>query len=193
MQLGQLVVGEVEAGEAGVLHVVDQLLLVGRATGLHPYKNVSNPGIGQPVAELAEAALAQHATEAPQATGLLGDLHRQHRFAVFADLSALGHEAQPVEVHVGAAGNRHQGLAVQALLHHIALHAGYGKGSGRLQDRTGVFEHVLDGCADGVGVDCHHAIHRLLRQFKSELTDAAHRHAIGEKAHLLKLHPLPGG
>ena len=52
------------------------------AVDLHPHEDVGQPGIGQAVGELGEAALPQHRTEAAQAAGLLGDLHRQQRFAL---------------------------------------------------------------------------------------------------------------
>ena len=180
VQLGEFVVGEVEAGEPRPAHVVDQVLFIGRAAGLHPNKNMGHPGIGQAVAEFGEVALAQHATEAPQAAGLLGNFHRQHRLTVFADLRAFGHEAQAIKVHVCAAGHRHQGLAMQSLLRHVALHPRHRQGPGRLQDRAGVFKHVLDGGADGVGIHRHHPIHRLLGQGKGVLPHPAHGHSVGK-------------
>jgi hypothetical protein len=70
------------------------------------------------VVELGHAArpawqLADHQfAKAPEAAALFGNRHGEQRFALFADLGALGDEAQAVEVHVGAAQDRRVGLAL---------------------------------------------------------------------------------
>ncbi len=63
------------------------------------------------------------------------------------------------------------------------LHPGDRQGAGRLQDRAGVLEHILDRRADGVVVDADDLVDIQLRQPESFLADLFHRHAIGKNAH----------
>ena len=191
MQLGELVVGEIQAGEARLLQIVDQVLFIAAAAGLHPHEDVGTAGIRQPIAEFGEVALPQQRAERAQTPCPLWDFHRQHRFAVFADLRALRHEAQTIEVHVGATGHCHQGLAMAAASGHIGLHAGHRQRPRRLEDRTGVLENVLDGGTDGIGVHGDHRVHMAACQLEGLDPHLPHGDAVGEQAHLLQLHPFP--
>jgi hypothetical protein len=56
------------------------------------------------VVELSEVAFAHQRAEAPEAAALFGDGHCEHGLALLAELGAFGHEAQAIEVHVGATG-----------------------------------------------------------------------------------------
>ena len=124
---------------------------------------------------------------------MLGNLHRQHRFAVFADLGAFGDEAQAIEVHVGAAGHGHQGLPLELPASDVRFHARHRESASRLKDGAGVFKDILDGGADGVVVDGDHRVNDLAGQRKGLHTDFAHRDTVGKEPHLLELHPFPQG
>ena len=193
MQLGQLVAREVEAGKPLGLEIAAQRRRIGGPAHLHADEQVGQFRIGQAIAELGEAALAQQTAEAAQAARLLRDLHGQQRFALFSQFGPFGHEEQPIEIHVGATGHRHQGAALELALLHILLHAGNCQGPGRLQDRAGVFKDVLDGGADLVGVHRHHRIHVLLGQSEGEFPHLTHGHPIGKQPHLVQPHPFAAG
>jgi hypothetical protein len=96
---------------------------------------------------------ADQFTEAAEAAALFRNGDREQRFALFANLGAFGHETQPVEVHVGAAQNGRVGFAMAAMPGHVLLDGGHGECARRLDDAAGIDEHILDGCAHGVGVD----------------------------------------
>ncbi len=68
--------------------------------------------VGDAVVELGDRARADQLAEALERAALLGDRHREQRLALLAELGALGDEAQAVEVHVGAAGDGDEGLAL---------------------------------------------------------------------------------
>ena len=60
-----------------------------------------------------------------------------------------------------------------------------------LQNRTGVFEHVFDGGADGIGVDQNHVVKQLLTQPEGLLADNFDRHTVSKEADLRQLYPPP--
>ena len=64
--------------------------------------------IGIAVIELGHGAAADDLAEAQEAAGAFGDLDREHRLAARAEVGALGHVAQAVEIEVGAAHHRDQ-------------------------------------------------------------------------------------
>ena len=71
-----------------------------------PTNTCASRRVGDAVVELGDVARPEQRAEAPEAAALLGNRHREHRLALLADLGALGDEAQAVEVHVRAAGDR---------------------------------------------------------------------------------------
>jgi hypothetical protein len=75
----------------------------------------------------------------------------------------------------------------------VFLDAGHAEGAGRLEDRAGVLEDVLDGGADLVGVYEHHFIHRFAAQAEGLAAHAFHRDTVGKQPHLLEGDPFPGG
>ena len=120
--------------------------------------------------------------------GRSGSVIAMQRLARFTDLGALGDEAQPIEVDVGAAEQRDERLVPGALALDPRLHAGDGQRAGRLHHRAGVVEHVLDRGADLVVGHAQHFVHRLLHDRERALTDLAHGDAVGEDADVLELH-----
>ena len=116
VQLGHLVVGHVgdrEAGGAQLLH--HRILLRASVRERKADEDLRAVGARVAVVELGDAAPAEHLAEAQEAAGLLGDHHREQRLALAAEVGALGDVSQAVEVHVGAAVDRHQALAAPAL------------------------------------------------------------------------------
>jgi hypothetical protein len=69
--------------------------------------------------------------------GSLGDGHRQQGLALLADLGALGHVAQAVEIDVGAAVDGHQAGIADAGALHVFLDAGDGQRPGRFRRWSG--------------------------------------------------------
>ena len=143
-----------------------------------------------PVTEFRQAAFGQLAAKRAKASRRFRNFHRQHRFTSFAEFGPFRDEAQPVEIHVGATGDGHQGLILEAALRHVLLHPCHGEGSRRFKDGTGVFEDILDGGADGIGVHTHHAIHMALGQGKGFFPHQTHRNPIREQTHLGQFNPL---
>ena len=112
---------------------------------------------------------------------------------MLAQLGALGHEAQAVEVHVGAArrsppacGPWRGARSIQRLAPASAERA---RG---LHHGARVLEDVLDRRADLVGVDQHHLVDELARQAEGLLAHLAHRHAVGEEVHVRQRHAPAG-
>src|SRR5213076_394631 len=96
---------------------------------------------------------SEDGAETAEAAGTLGDRHSQDGLAPLADFSALGDEAQAVEVHVGAAGDRDEGLALDLVLVDVLLDGGHAERASGLENAARVLEHVLDGGAHRVGID----------------------------------------
>ena len=175
----------VQAGEYAF-----QVLL---AADLHADEDMGGARIGEAVIELGDVAAADHGTEALEAARLFRNGHRDNGLAPLAQLGTLGHMAQAVEIHIGAAGNRHQGLILAALALHIGLGAGHRQSARRLHDGAGVFENILDRRADGVGVHQDDLVQQFATDAEGLLAHQLHRHPVGEQAHVLQLHPLALG
>ena len=146
-------------------------------------EHVRLPRVGVAVVELGDVALAEQRAELAEAARALRDGHREHRLALLAELGALGDEAQPVEVHVRAAGDRDQRLVRAAACRstHALAPATASAPAGSSIDAR-VLEHVLDRRADLVGVDEDHLVDQLAAQAERLLADLLHRHAVGEQA-----------
>ena len=180
--LGELVVGQVEGREAVAFELAREQRRFGAVDGRDADEDVRHRGIGDAVVELGHRARADQLAEAPEAAALLGNRHREQGLALLADLGALGDEAQAIEVHVGAAGDRDVGLAAPAVRVHVLLDRGDAERAGRLEDAARVLEHVLDRGAGGVGVDDDPFVDQLAREAKGLVADALDRGAVGEQA-----------
>ena len=88
------------------LSSAEELARLVPAGDLEPDEQMRDLRVGVAVVELGDRALADEADELAKAARPLGDRHREDRLALLAHLGALGDEAQPVEVHVRAAGDR---------------------------------------------------------------------------------------
>ncbi len=162
--LGQFVVGQIERREA-MPHERARDLPDLVATGdRQADEHVGDPVVGDAVVELRDAAIAEQAAQPPESAALLGDRHREQRLALLPDLGALGNESQPVEVHVGAAGDRDVRLALRAVPLRVLLERRHAQRACRLEDAARVLEHVLDRGADRVGVDDLEVVDQFARQ-----------------------------
>jgi hypothetical protein len=167
--------------KAVALEVLGDLFRLALAVRGQAHKHMGARGVADAVVELGHVAraagqAANHFAKAPEAAALFGDGDGQQRLALFAHFGALGHEAQAVEVHVGAAQNGRVGLAPGLVFGHILLDGGHGQGpagstmlrvstntslmaahtasvstvmysSTRPRDAEGFFAHQLDGGA----------------------------------------------
>ena len=193
VQLGHLVVADVEHPVAVGGHRREQLLLLApAAVQREADEDPRRRRIVVAVVELRDAATPEQPAEAQEAAGLLGNLHREQRLALGADVGPLGHVPQPVEVHVGAAVQRDQRALAALLARDVLLDAGDRERAGRFRDRAVVLEDVLDRGADLVGGDQQHLVHVLTCETEGLLADAPHRDAVREDADALERHALPG-
>ena len=109
MELGHLVVGQVVGFNAPLVHRSQQLSRFVPVGDLNADEDVSDDRIGIAIVELGDAALAKQSAELPKASRSFGNRHREYGLAFLAQLCAFRHKAQPIEVHIGAAGNRDVG------------------------------------------------------------------------------------
>jgi hypothetical protein len=110
VQLGQFVVGQVEHREALLAAARPARARVVFRVGLHADEDVRFAAGVVAVVEFGDLALADGLAERLEAARPLGNGHGDDRFALLAQLGALGHVAQAVEVDVGAGVDGHQGL-----------------------------------------------------------------------------------
>nr|GEU28525.1 hypothetical protein [Tanacetum cinerariifolium] len=185
--LGQLVVGQVQCAEIVGLEGARQRARFAAVGDLHADEHMGFVLVADAVVELGDVARSHQRAKALEAAALLGQRDGKQRFARLAQFRAFGNETQAVEIHVGAAGNRDQGLVPdrvfgQCCPFDIGLGARNGQRAGRLQDAAGVREHVLDGGADGVGIDNDDVIDILLGEAEGFLAHQAHGRAVRKQA-----------
>ena len=146
-----------------------------------PTKRCATLRVGVPIVEFGDVAIAEQRAELAEAARSLRDRHREDRLARLAELGALGDETQPVEVHVGAAGDRDEGPVPHAVALAPGLDAGHRQRAGGLEDRARVLEHVLDRGAGRVGVDGDHLVDVPPGEPERLAADLLDRHAVGEQ------------
>src|SRR5690606_5725632 len=115
-----------------------------------------------------------------------------HGFARFANVGAFGNEAQAVEVHVGAAGDGDELLVLELLAFGVGLEARHGQRAGGFKNAARVLEYVLDGGADGVGVDQDDLVDQLAHETEGFLAGQLDGGAVGEQADVFQFHALAG-
>ncbi len=180
VEFRHFVVGKIQGTQVMPLQHGDQFRGLLAVMHLDADKDVRFLGIGNAVVEFGDVAFAQQRTELLEAAGTLRNGHRENGFAFFAKLGVFRYKTQPVEIHVGAAGDRNQGFVPQLFPLGIGLGAGNRQRACRLQYAAGILEHILDRCADGVGVHQHHLVHILLAQAESFPAHFLDRDAVGK-------------
>ena len=108
MHLGQFVVAEIQALISIAAQGGQQIRSVLDILDLNSHKNVGLITSAHPIAEFREAALLKEFGQLAQAAGLFRNLHGEHGFTLFTKLGPFRNKAQTVEIHVGAAGDRHK-------------------------------------------------------------------------------------
>ncbi len=148
--------------------------------------------VAEAVVELGDVAPPEQAAELLEATGPLGDRGREDGLARLAEIGALRHEAEPVEVHVRPAEHRDEVSPADLLLLDPPLRAGDPERSGRLHDCARVLEDVLHRRAELVGVDEDHVVHVAAGEPERLDPDLLHRDAVGEEADVGERDPAAG-
>src|SRR3569623_1457978 len=191
VQLGHFVVGEIFYRIPVLLQTPHDLVALALAAAqLYAREDTRGGRIGVAVIELGDAAGTDGLAERAKAAGPFRYRHREDGRVALADLGALRDMAQAIEVHVGAAVDGHEVLALYPRALDVALHARDRQRAGRLGDGARVVEDVFDGGADLVGADQYHLVHALARNAKRLFADLPHGHAVGEDAHLIQPHTL---
>src|SRR5690348_7913787 len=142
------------------------------------------------IVELGDGALTERLAELEEAATLLGNLDREQRLALGAEVTALGHVAQPIEVQIRAAVDRHIPVAVRAAAGHMALDAGDCERAGRLEDRASILEHILDRRTDLITTHQHDLIDVAPRELEGLFADTAYGNAVGEHTDTLECDAL---
>ena len=192
MQLGQFVVAQVQRLQPAAAQRPDQLLCFLAVAHLHADKHPCLLRIVKTIIELGDIARTQQFAERLEAAGLLGNGHREYGFTVFADFGFFRDKAQPVEIHVGAAGHRHQGGIADLAPRNPRFRAGDGQRPGGLENGAGIFEHVLDRRAHRIGVDADDFIDQRAAQAKGFTAHLFHCDAVSEQADLSQLDAATG-
>src|SRR3569623_242252 len=168
VQLGHFVVGEIFYRIPVLLQTPHDLVALALAAAqLYAREDTRGGRIGVAVIELGDAAGTDGLAERAKAAGPFRYRHREDGLVALADLGALRDMAQAIEVHVGAAVDGHEVLALYPRALDVALHARDRQRAGRLGDGARVVEAIFDGGAD-----------------------LPHGHAVGEDAHLIQHHAL---
>ena len=97
------------------------------------HEDVGLVAAAEPIVELRHHPAADGGAELAEGARPLGDGDAQDGLARLSQLGAFGHEAQPVEVHVRAAQDRHRPLVARDGARRPDLEAGHGQGARRLQ------------------------------------------------------------
>src|SRR5690606_2633914 len=134
--------------------------------------------------------IPQHATQLEERPRALRDGDGEHRLATRAELRALGHIAQAIEVDVGAGRDGHRGTWQQLSEPHLALEPSYGQRPSWLQERSRVLEGVLDRRADLVAAHRHRAVEVLPTQVERVPPHLPHGNTVSEDPYLVQGDPL---
>jgi hypothetical protein len=127
-------------------------------------------------------SIAEQRAEFAEAAGALGNRDGEDRFALLAQLGALGDEAQAIEIHVRARRDRNVIAVARPMAIDKDLEPGDRQCAGRLENRARVLEDVLERRAAGVGVDADDLVDVSLREAERLLADLLHGDAVGKQA-----------
>ena len=128
--------------------------------------------------------VANQSAKPPKAAALFRNRHGEQRLALFAHFGPLGDKTQAVKVHVGAAQNRGVGFAFCFVCGNVFFDGGHRQGACGLDDAAGVYKHVFDGGANGIGIDGHEFVHQLAADAKGFFADQLDGGAIGKQTHI---------
>lgn len=146
------------------------------------------------VAELGDGHGVDGGDELGKGAGLLGDGDGQEGLLVLANGGALGDEAQPVKVHVGAAGDGDE--AAVAVGRWVSadplLESSERERTGRLDNGARVLEHVFNGRARLVGGDLDDLVDDLLTYPERLLADGLDGGPVCKQAHVAEHDALAG-
>ncbi len=124
---------------------------------------------------------------------LLGNRHREQRLALLAELGPLGDEAQAVEVHVGAAGDGHEGLALDLAPLDVLLDAPPRRARRRARGCVRVSWNTSLIAAHTASVSTiTKSSTNCAREAEGLFADQLDRGAVGEQAHFGQLDALAG-
>lgn len=140
-------------------HLAELLVTAGEA---HRDEQRRLLGIGIAVVELGHHAGPELTAEIEEGPLALGDGHRQHALALLANLAALRHVAQAVEVDVGAGQNGRHPATPDLLPLAVSLEACQRQGARRLGNGAAVVEDVFQCGANLVVGDGHHLVQILV-------------------------------
>ena len=194
VQLRHLVVGQVVRLDPALPELGQQLLGLAPVRDLDPDEEVRDAGVGIAIVELGDRSLAEEPAELAEAARSLGNRHRENRLALLAQLGALGDEAQPVEVHVGAAGDRDVRAVLRPVPRDPRLDAGDrrarrpARGSERVSSNTSFNAAQIASVSTSTISSTY-----CCAQAERLLADLLHRDPVGEQAHVRELDAAPGG
>ena len=137
VELGHLVVGQVDGGVALLAQPGGHRLAVAARRRLQPHEDVGLVAPGEAVVELGDDARPDRRAEGAEGPRPLGDGDPEEGLASLAHLGPLGHEAQAVEVHVGPGEDGDEPLALPALLRDPGLEPGHRQAPPRAPSRCG--------------------------------------------------------
>ena len=180
----KLVGGEIGSGHAGGVEGVQETAVQGSGGDGDTHKDSSGRARAVAVAEFRDGVREHGFDEFGEGAWLFGDADGEEGFLLLAEGGALGDEAEPVEVHVGARGDGNE-LAFWVgggVGRNVFFEAGEGEGAGGLDDGAGVFEDVLDGGAGLVGGDFDNGIDNGATEAECFFADGFDGGAVGEKA-----------
>ena len=192
VQLGQFVVRKVAGTETGSPQIFQHGGHLVAVLDVDAHQHMGVDRVGEAGTQLGDVAAADGLHQLAEAARLLGDGHAQQGFAVGTEARTLGHMAQAVEIHVGAADHGHQGGVAQVARAGIGTQTGQGQRTGRFGHHAGIFKDILDGAADGVRVHGDDVVQQVAAKGEGLLAHQLHGHAVGEQAHVLELHTMPG-
>ena len=112
MQLGHLVVGEIQRGQFVFFQRGNKLGSFRLIFHLNSDEHMRLLGVRITVVKFSDITLTQQRTKFTKTARSFRNTHCQNSLALFAKLCPLRDETQAVEIHIGAAGNCHQRLAL---------------------------------------------------------------------------------
>src|SRR5450830_808197 len=185
--LGQFIVRQVKCVESLFFERLGNFGWLIGVVDLDADENVGSLGIADAIVEFSDVARPDGFTETFKAAMLFWNGDGKYSFARFAYIGHFCHEAQTVEVHVGAAGDGDQGFVLDRFFavlgtFDIGLGTCHGQCTGRLNDATGILEDVLDGRTHGIGIDQNDVIDQLFGDAEGFFTHQFDGSAVGKQA-----------